>query len=41
MRDWSVAIPVTTDWDSSKTLKPSERSDADVSYEVLGSTHNA
>jgi hypothetical protein len=41
MRDWSVAIPVATDWESSKTLKPGERSDADVSYEVLGTTHNA
>lgn len=41
MRDWSVAIPVTTDWESSKTLKPGERSAADTSYEVLGTAHNA
>jgi hypothetical protein len=41
MRDWSVAIPVTTDWESSKTLRPGERSGADVSYEVFGTRHDA
>jgi hypothetical protein len=41
MRDWSVAIPVTTDWESSKTLKPGERSSTDVSYAVLGTAHNS
>ncbi|MDG2002197.1 MAG: nuclear transport factor 2 family protein [Novosphingobium sp.] len=41
MRDWSVAIPVTTDWESSKTLRPGERSGADHSYEVFGTVHNA
>jgi len=41
MRDWSVAIPVTNDWESSKTLKPGERSGADVSYAVLGTAHNS
>ena len=41
LRDWSAAIPLTSDWETSKTLRPGERSDADVSYEVFGTRHNA
>jgi hypothetical protein len=36
VRDWSVAIPLTHDWESSKTLTPGTRSEADPSYAVLG-----
>jgi hypothetical protein len=36
MRDWSVAIPMTCDWELSKTLMPGTRSGDDPSYAVLG-----
>jgi hypothetical protein len=39
VRDWSVAVPLTHDWDSSNTLTPGARSDADPSYAVLGTRH--
>jgi len=35
MRDWSAAILLTQDFESSKTLRPGERSQSDPSYEVL------
>jgi len=41
VRDWSVAIPLTHDWESSNTLTPGARSDADPSYAVLGTRHGA
>ena len=41
MPDWSVAIPVTMDWESSKTLRPGARSDGDPSYALFGTAHNA
>jgi hypothetical protein len=41
LRDWSVAIPVDTDWESSKTLRPGQRSDTDPSYTLFGTAHNA
>jgi hypothetical protein len=36
VRDWSVAIPLTHDWESSNTLTPGARSEDDPSYVVLG-----
>ena len=39
VRDWSVAIPLTHDWESSNTLTPGQRSNADPSYAVLGTVH--
>ena len=39
MRDWSVAIPLTHDWDSSHTLMPGARSNDDASFAVLGAVH--
>jgi hypothetical protein len=39
VRDWSVAIPLTYDWDLSNTLTSGARSDADPSYGVLGTQH--
>jgi hypothetical protein len=36
MRDWSVAIPLTNDWELSTTLTPGTRSETDPSYAVLG-----
>jgi hypothetical protein len=39
VRDWSVAIPLTHDWESSHTLTPGARSDDDPSYGVLGTRH--
>jgi hypothetical protein len=39
VRDWSVAMPLTHDWESSNTLTPGARSDADPSYAVLGTRH--
>lgn len=41
VRDWSVAIPLTHDWDLSNTLTPGARSGADPSYGVLGTRHGA
>jgi SnoaL-like domain len=40
MRDWSVAIPLTHDWDLSHTLMPGARSNADASFAVLGTVHS-
>ena len=39
VRDWSVAIPLTHDWESSNSLTPGARSDEDPSYGVLGTRH--
>ena len=39
VRDWSVAIPLTHDWESSNALVPGARSDEDPSYGVLGTRH--
>lgn len=36
LRDWSIALPVTTDWELSRTLTPGCRSINDPSYAVLG-----
>lgn len=40
VRDWSVAIPMTHDWESSNTLTPGARSNADPSFAVLGTAHS-
>ena len=41
VRDWSVAIPMDHDWESSNTLTPGARSGADPSCAVLGTSHSA
>lgn len=40
LRDWSVAIPITHDWELSRTLKPGARSNDDMSYALFGTSHN-
>ena len=35
----SLAVVLTSDWESSKTLTPGARSDADPSFAVLGTVH--
>jgi len=39
MRDWSVAMPLTYDWESSNTLTPGQRTGEDLSFGVLGTEH--
>ncbi len=36
LRDWSVALPVTHDWELSQTLQHGGRTQADLSFAVLG-----
>jgi SnoaL-like domain len=40
VRDWSVAIPMDHDWESSNSLTPGQRSSADPSFAVLGTAHS-
>lgn len=40
VRDWSISLPVATDWMKGMNFVEGQRSNADPSYGVLGITHS-
>lgn len=40
VRDWSISLPIASDWAGAVSLTPGQRSNADPSFSVLGIQHS-